>query len=455
MKGSLSARHELSTSRPAVPSDALDGSYSVFMLPGISDVSHDDPDPITPLGYSSLDPVDVGVSLLSDGFLPAMAIGAWGGLDAIIAPDALCTYCDPGEALTPPPGVFAALDDYSASAPDNGDGSTANAPYPRTGVRFGFISYPDPTVYAAGVTAHQVIWHHDGEWFTNGDPEWAGDILATANQRHHHHTITEMSPATHWSTGDREAHRQGVLSCLEAIRAGEVYQACISAQFRTPMGSRTDAARWWLSTVHRTRPRYAIFLATHDRAIASLSPELFLERRGSTVWSSPIKGTIPLERAPGELARSTKDVAENIMIVDLVRNDLSRVCRDVTVPSLLEVQPAPGVWHLVSTVSGQVEEVSTARDSHIIDACFPPASVTGTPKLRAREYLAEWEPVPRGIHCGTVGMNWGNLVANVAIRTAEWVNGELILGTGGGITIDSTPDAEWAEIMAKTSTLRW
>lgn len=221
------------------------------------------------------------------------------------------------------------------------------------------------------------------------------------------------------------------------------------------MTSRADAARWWLSTVHRTRPQYAMYLATHDRAIASLSPELFLERRGSTVWSSPIKGTIPLDRDPGELARSRKDVAENIMIVDLVRNDLSRVCRDVTVPSLLEVVPAPGVWHLVSTVSGQVDDVSPARDSRIIDACFPLASVTGTPKLRAREYLAEWEPVPRGIHCGTVGLNWGDLVANVAIRTAEWVNGELILGTGGGITIDSTPDAEWAEIMAKTSTLRW
>lgn len=423
----------------------------IFMLPGICDGSHDDSAPGTRLGYSSLGPVDVGVSLLIDDDLPAMAIGAWGGLDAVIAPDTLCTYCDPDDALTPPPGVFAASDSSSG----NDDEPTANASDPHNGVRFGFIAYPDPTVYAAGVTAHQVIWRRDGEWFTNGDPDWAEDILATANQRRYHHTVADLPPATRWSAGDREAHRRGVLSCLDAIRAGEVYQACISAQFRTPMTSRADAARWWLSTVHRTRPQYAMYLATHDRAIASLSPGLFLERRGSTVWSSPIKGTIPLDRDPGELARSRKDVAENIMIVDLVRNDLSRVCRDVTVPSLLEVVPAPGVWHLVSTVSGQVDDVSPARDSRIIDACFPPASVTGTPKLRAREYLAEWEPVPRGIHCGTVGLNWGDLVANVAIRTAEWVNGELILGTGGGITIDSTPDAEWAEIMAKTSTLRW
>lgn len=417
------------------------------MVPGIFDAPRNDSASVARLGYSSLDPVDVGVSLLIDDDLPAMAIGAWGGLDAVIAPDALCTYCDPDEALTPPPGV---------SPPSvNDDESTVNASYPHKGVRFGFISYPDPTMYAAGVTAHQVIWRRDGEWFTTGDPDWAGNILATANRRRHHHSAEELSVPTHWSSGDRESHRQGVLSCLDVIRAGEVYQACISAQFRTPMTSRTDAARWWLSTVHRTRPRYAMFLATHDRAIASLSPELFLKRRGSTVWSSPIKGTILIDHDPGELARSRKDIAENIMIVDLVRNDFSRVCSDVTVPSLLEVLPAPGVWHLVSTVSGQVDDVSPARDSRIIDACFPPASVTGTPKLRAREYLAEWEPVARGIHCGTVGMNWGDLVANVAIRTAEWVNGELVLGTGGGITIDSTPDAEWAEIMAKTSTLRW
>lgn len=436
---------------PAVPAHVHSGSYSIFMLPGIFDAPHDDSASVTRLGYSSLDPVDVGVSLLIDDDLPAMAIGAWGGLDSVIAPDALCMYCDPDDALTPPPGVFAA----SGGPSGNDDESTVNASDPNNGVRFGFISYPDPTVYAAGVTAHQVIWRRDGEWFTNGDPDWAGGILATADHRSHCHSAEKLSVPTHWGTGDRESHRQGVLSCLDAIRAGEVYQACISAQFRTPMTSRAEAARWWLSTVHRTHPRYAMFLATHDRAITSLSPELFLERRGSTVWSSPIKGTIPIDRDPGELARSRKDVAENIMIVDLVRNDLSQVCRDVTVPSLLEVLPAPGVWHLVSTVSGQVTDLSATQDSRIIDACFPPASVTGTPKLRAREYLAEWEPVPRGIHCGTVGMNWGDLVANVAIRTAEWVNGELVLGTGGGITIDSTPDAEWAEIMAKTSTLRW
>ena len=430
------------------------------MLRGAHDVFPHRPSEVTHLPEFSIDPVDVGLSLIDQGELPAIAIGTWSGVEAVIAPDALCTYCHPDQALSfSLSGGGWCAGSIPATHSDNSELSPGvqrgdeDAPCPAGGVRFGFISYPDPEVYAAGVTARYVLWRRDGDWFTNGDPQWARDILAAA-EHHCHGNAEDLVPTTTWSAGDREAHRRGVLRCLEAIRAGEVYQTCVSAQFRTPMESRTDSARWWLSTVRRTRPRYAIFLATEDRAIASLSPELFLERRGSMVWSSPIKGTIPIGQDPSVLAASLKDSAENIMIVDLVRNDLSHVCTDIAVPSLLDVVPAPGVWHLVSTVRGRLTEVSSSRDSQLIDACFPPASVTGTPKLRAREYLREWEPVSRGIHCGTVGMNWGRLVANVAIRTAEWVDGELLLGTGGGITIDSTADDEWAEIIAKTSTLR-
>ena len=115
--------------------------------------------------------------------------------------------------------------------------------------------------------------------------------------------------------------------------------------------------------------------------MASLSPELFLCRRGDLVTSSPIKGTLPLYAPPSALRASSKDVAENVMIVDLVRNDLGRVAvtGSVTVPELLVVRPAPGVWHLVSTVSAQVPiELPT---SALLDATFPPASITGTPKI--------------------------------------------------------------------------
>jgi para-aminobenzoate synthetase component 1 len=149
---------------------------------------------------------------------------------------------------------------------------------------------------------------------------------------------------------------------------------------------------------------------------------LFLRRAGESVTSSPIKGTLPRTAHPSALRASVKDVAENIMIVDLVRNDLDRVAvtGTVTLPELLVVRAAPGVWHLVSTVSARVElDVPMAA---VLEATFPPASVTGTPKARARQLLSVWEPQRRGVYCGTVGL--ASPVAgcelNVAIRTVEF-----------------------------------
>ena len=120
--------------------------------------------------------------------------------------------------------------------------------------------------------------------------------------------------------------------------------------------------------------------------------------------SSPIKGTLPIAADPDLLRASVKDIAENVMIVDLVRNDLGRVAvpGSVTVPDLLGVYPAPGVWHLVSTVEARVPRGTTTGD--LLDASFPPASVTGCPKHRARQLLSQWEPSPRGVYCGTVGL---------------------------------------------------
>ena len=180
-----------------------------------------------------------------------------------------------------------------------------------------------------------------------------------------------------WDAADRAAHRAGVLACLEAIRAGEVYQACVCTQFTGTIAG--DPLDFFIDGVARTAPARAAYVAGPWGAVASLSPELFLCRRGDVVTSSPIKGTLPLYAPPSALRASSKDVAENVMIVDLVRNDLGRVAvtGSVTVPELLVVRPAPGVWHLVSTVSAQLPvELPT---SALLDAAFPPASVTGTP----------------------------------------------------------------------------
>jgi len=149
-----------------------------------------------------------------------------------------------------------------------------------------------------------------------------------------------------------------------------------------------------------------------------------------------------------------KDVAENIMIVDLVRNDLGRVALtgSVTVPELLAVRPAPGVWHLVSTVTARVDAGVQMAD--VIDATFPPASVTGTPKARARQLLAGWEQHRRGVYCGTVGLvsPVAGCELNVAIRTVEFdASGNAVLGVGGGVTADSDPDREWDECLDKAA----
>ena len=256
-----------------------------------------------------------------------------------------------------------------------------------------------------------------------------------------------------WGDADRDAHRSGVLACLEAIAAGEVYQACVCTQF---VGRLDGALRRLLRRrggAHLPRAGGVSSPAPWG-AVASLSPELFLRRCGEDVMSSPIKGTLPRHADPSALRASVKDVAENIMIVDLVRNDLSRVAvtGSVTVPELLAVRPAPGVWHLVSTVTAQVDvEVPMAA---VLDAAFPPASVTGTPKTRARQLLVGWEPHRRGVYCGTVGL--ASPVAgselNVAIRTVEFdADGSAVLGVGGGITADSDPDREWDECLHKAA----
>jgi para-aminobenzoate synthetase component 1 len=243
-----------------------------------------------------------------------------------------------------------------------------------------------------------------------------------------------------------------VLACLDAIGAGEVYQACVCTQFT---GTATgDPLDFFADAVARTSPARAAFVAGPWGAVASLSPELFLRRSGDHVTSSPIKGTLPLYADPARLRDSVKDVAENVMIVDLVRNDLGRVAvtGTVRVPELLSVRPAPGVWHLVSTVSAEVPAALSMRE--LLEATFPPASVTGTPKHRARELLSTWEPRRRGVYCGTVGLASpvAGVELNVAIRTVEFdADGGVVLGVGGGITADSDPAAEWEECLHKAA----
>ena len=375
---------------------------------------------------------------------PAALTGDWFGALAVIAPSLSVRPVAADDAFAVQPGTPGTDVAHSAAV---------------GGGWFGYLSYPDAGAdgranripeTAGGWTDCVLRRDRDGHWWYESlsgapMPDWLTTALAAPPAPAHDCRID-------WRPADREAHRGGVLACLEAIRAGEVYQACICTQFSgTLTGSPLD---FFIDGVARTSPDRAAYVAGPWGAVASLSPELFLRRRGAVVMSSPIKGTLPLDAWPSALRASAKEVAENIMIVDLVRNDLGRVAitGTVTVPELLVVRRAPGVWHLVSTVAARVRvELPT---SALLDAAFPPASVTGTPKRRARQLISQWEQKRRGIYCGTVGLASpiAGCELNVAIRTVEFdTTGGAVLGVGGGITADSDPDGEWEECLHKAA----
>ncbi|WP_158889285.1 aminodeoxychorismate synthase component I [Amycolatopsis anabasis] len=253
-------------------------------------------------------------------------------------------------------------------------------------------------------------------------------------------------------------HHVAVKSCVHAIEAGELFQANICTRFDGPFDG--VPAELFAEGVRRFGPRRAAYLAGRWGAVASLSPELFLARHGNRARSTPIKGTLPRRGAADDhlaqrLRESEKDVAENVMITDLVRNDLGRVCAvgSVRVPELLKVRPAPGVWHLESTVEGLL--AGERDDADLLDALFPPGSVTGAPKIRALDLIAELEHTARGVYTGAIGMASpvAGLELNVAIRTLELHRGTVSLGVGGGITADSDPEAEWRECLHKAAPL--
>lgn len=253
-------------------------------------------------------------------------------------------------------------------------------------------------------------------------------------------------------------HRDAVKACVHAIEAGELFQANICSRFTGTFSG--SSAGLFAAGVSSLAPRRAAFLSGSWGSVVSFSPELFLARHGRAVRSTPIKGTLP-RRGPADdgnallLRQSTKDVAENVMITDLVRNDLGRVCEvgTVAVPSLLRVRPAPGVWHLDSTVTGVLRP--SVSDASLLSATFPPGSVTGAPKIRALDLIAELEPCGRGVYTGAIGLvsPAAGLELNVAIRTFEIAGGAVSLGVGGGITADSDPEAEWQECLHKAAPL--
>ncbi|MEU1650837.1 chorismate-binding protein [Streptomyces pristinaespiralis] len=264
--------------------------------------------------------------------------------------------------------------------------------------------------------------------------------------------------AEDWTSSlDRAAYTAGVRRIREHIAAGEVYQAnlcrVLSAPLPDPAAADVDDLTALLARGNPAPYAGTIRLPAHGVEIATASPELYLSRDGRTVESGPIKGT---GRTADDLLE--KDHAENVMIVDLVRNDLGRVCTggSVTVPELCAIESHPGLVHLVSTVRGELSP--GAGWGELLAATFPPGSVTGAPKSSALKIIDALETAPRGPYCGGIGwVDADRRTAQLAvgIRTF-WIDRAadvLRFGTGAGITWGSDPEREWAETELKASRL--
>ncbi|MFF3614127.1 chorismate-binding protein [Streptomyces sp. NPDC002580] len=259
-----------------------------------------------------------------------------------------------------------------------------------------------------------------------------------------------------WTSSlDRAAYTDGVRRIREHIAAGEVYQANLCRVLSAPVPPDADVDALTALLARGNPAPYAgtIRLPDHGVEIATASPELFVRRAGRSVESGPIKGT---GRTEADLL--DKDYAENVMIVDLVRNDIGQVCSTgtVTVPDLCVVEKHPGLVHLVSTVGGELRE--DVGWPALLAAAFPPGSVTGAPKSSALRIIDALETAPRGPYCGGIGWvdaDRGTGELAVGIRTF-WIDraaGVLRFGTGAGITWGSDPEGEWRETELKASRL--
>ncbi len=259
-----------------------------------------------------------------------------------------------------------------------------------------------------------------------------------------------------------------VKRAIDYIYAGDIYQANLSQCFQTDLPATTPPYDVFRRMMTINPVSYAAYLNTPHATIISNSPERFLKvhatDHGHHVETRPIKGTRPRgESAPADhtlqeaLAHSEKDRAENIMIVALLRNDLSKVCRDdsVNVSSLCEVETYATLHHLVSTITGTLKKDKDAVD--LLKACFPGGSITGAPKVRAMEIITELEKETRGPYCGAIGYLGfdGGMDTNIAIRTLTIPHAnygrprQMFYPVGGGIVADSDPDMEYEESLVK------
>lgn len=310
----------------------------------------------------------------------------------------------------------------------------------------GFVGYEAAPAFDAAMKVHGAVT----------PLAWFGVLTAPEDAEGH---VTVLPPIQ-WKAQSSQA---GVVAAVERIReeiaAGTTYQVNYTTRLRADFNG--DALALYEQLHAAQGAGYHALIETDEFAVVSASPELFFTIEGDRIITRPMKGTRPRgrwieedEALARELADSAKDQAENLMIVDLLRNDLGRIARYGTVNpvSLFDVEQFRTVHQMTSTIEAQLNEGTTV--CNVFDALFPCGSVTGAPKISTMELIAELEDSPRGVYCGAIGvMDAERTVFNVAIRTAFIHNDRAEYGTGAGITFDSDPDAEYDEMLAKSRVL--
>jgi para-aminobenzoate synthetase/4-amino-4-deoxychorismate lyase len=413
------------------------------------------------------EPLDVAVAPASAALIlrgedrPFALIGAWAGGGAIMG-------SEPVRVAGRDEDLLAVLDEVPEVARDESASGAVGGGW------FGFLGFearhrverghpppPRPVPLDDGALAfYDHLLRMDGEgrwWFEALVTPGREDAIARRRDELAAR-LADPPAARPFSTRDWRwipspaGHAEAVEACRTRIAAGDLFQANLCMRLEGRIDG--DALDLFATAAQALPTDRAAFVAGPWGTVASLSPELFLTRTGRTVRSAPIKGTRPADRRE-ELASSEKDRAENVMIVDLVRNDLGRVCEPgtVRVTALAEVRPHAGVWHMVSEVEGELRD--GVGDAGLLRATFPPGSVTGAPKLAALDVIAELESTGREAYTGAIGFAspLAGLELSVAIRTFEVRGRRIWLGAGGGIVADSEGREEAREAAAKAAPL--
>ncbi len=261
---------------------------------------------------------------------------------------------------------------------------------------------------------------------------------------------TAMSPVWSSCCNDKE-YCNNIKHAIDLIYAGDVYQVNITRQFEAKTENGFNPFVHYKKLRKINAAPFSAYMNFDGLKISSCSPERFINLNKGTVETRPIKGTLPSHNKPEVLKNNPKERAENTMIVDLLRNDISKICKphSVTVPSLCDIETFEGLHHMVSTVKGVLQNNKNAFD--ILDECLPGGSITGAPKISAMKVINDIETKKRNIYCGSIGYIGfnGNMDTNIVIRTLVYTRDKIYLNAGSGIVSDSIPEKELQETQSK------